>query len=48
MAVDVDGTGCDAEQVVRGLLEVGFVVRSGAYTSPKFGKKFVNYNVYSP
>jgi aspartate/methionine/tyrosine aminotransferase len=48
MAVDVDGTGCDAEQVVRGLLEVGFVVRSGAYTSPKFGKKFVRITTSIP
>jgi hypothetical protein len=37
----VAGTGHDAEAVVRAALAAGFVIRSGAYTSPRFGERFV-------
>lgn len=48
IAVDVAGTGYDSEQVVRALLDVGFVVRSGGYTSPRFGNRFVRITTSIP
>lgn len=48
LAVDVSGTGADAEQVVRSLLSAGFVVRSGDYTSPRFGAQFVRITTSIP
>jgi aspartate aminotransferase len=48
VAVDVAEAGYDAEEVVRGLLDAGFVVRSGAYTSPRFGNKFVRITTSIP
>jgi hypothetical protein len=37
----VTGTGLDAEAFVRKVLDAGFVIRSGGYTSPRFGNRFV-------
>jgi aspartate/methionine/tyrosine aminotransferase len=48
IAVDVVGTGGDSEDIVRALLDVGFVVRSGAYTSPRFGNRFVRITTSIP
>jgi aspartate/methionine/tyrosine aminotransferase len=48
IAVDVTGTGVDSEQVVRGILDAGFVIRSGRYTSPRFGEKFVRITTSIP
>jgi aspartate/methionine/tyrosine aminotransferase len=41
VAVDVTGTGRTAEDVVSMALDAGFVIRSGGYTSPRFGDRFV-------
>lgn len=41
LALDVTGTGLDAEAFVTKVLDAGFVIRSGAYTSPRFGNRFV-------
>jgi aspartate/methionine/tyrosine aminotransferase len=41
LALDVTGTGLDAEAFVRKVLDAGFVIRSGGYTSPRFGNRFV-------
>ena len=41
LAVDVTGAGCGAEEVVKAVLKAGFVIRSGGYTSPRFGNRFV-------
>jgi aspartate/methionine/tyrosine aminotransferase len=48
LAVDVEGAGYDSEQLVRALLDLGFVIRSGAYTSPRFGNKFVRITTSIP
>ena len=48
LAVDVTGTGKDAEEVVRAVLDAGFVIRSGAYTSPRFGDRFVRITTTVP
>jgi aspartate aminotransferase len=48
IAVDVTGTGASSEQVVRSLLDAGFVIRSGDYTSARFGDKFVRITTSIP
>ena len=48
LAVDVAETGYNSEQIVRALLDAGFVVRSGAYTSPRFGNRFVRITTSIP
>jgi aspartate/methionine/tyrosine aminotransferase len=48
LAVDVTGSGLDAEEVVRRTLQCGYVIRSGAYTSPKFGTFFIRVTTTVP
>lgn len=48
LALDVTGTGLDAEAFVRKVLDTGFVIRSGAYTSPRFGNRFVRVTTTVP
>jgi len=48
VAIDVAGTGRTAEQVVASALQDGFVVRSGAYTSPRFGDRFLRVTTTVP
>ena len=48
LAVDVADSGLDAEAVTRGALEAGFVIRSGAYTSARFGDRFVRITLTLP
>lgn len=48
LAVDVSDTGRDAEALVRGALAAGFVLRSGAYTSQRFGERFVRITLTLP
>jgi aspartate/methionine/tyrosine aminotransferase len=48
IAVDVTQAGCNSEQVVRATLETGFVIRSGAYTSDRFGSRFVRITTSIP
>jgi aspartate/methionine/tyrosine aminotransferase len=48
LAVDVSGTGHDAEAVVRAGLDVGFVIRSGVYTSKRYGNEFVRITTTVP
>ncbi len=48
LAADVTGTGCDAEEVVRRTLSAGFVIRSGVYTSQRFGNSFIRVTTTVP
>jgi aspartate/methionine/tyrosine aminotransferase len=48
LALDVTGTGLDAEAFVRRVLDAGFVIRSGGYTSPRFGDRFVRVTTTVP
>lgn len=48
LAVDVTGTGRTAEQIVRSTLDKGIVIRSGQYTSPRFGESFVRVTTTVP
>lgn len=48
LAIDVTGTGRTAEQVVSSALDHGFVVRSGVYTSPNFGDRFLRVTTTVP
>jgi aspartate/methionine/tyrosine aminotransferase len=48
LAVDVTGTGYTAEEVVERVLAGGFVIRSGGYTSPRFGNRFVRITTTVP
>jgi aspartate/methionine/tyrosine aminotransferase len=48
LAVDVTGSGLTAEEVVASTLQTGFVIRSGAYTSPRFGNAFVRITTTIP
>jgi aspartate/methionine/tyrosine aminotransferase len=48
LAADVTGTGLEAEAVVRRTLDAGFVIRSGAYTSEKFGERFIRVTTTVP
>ncbi len=48
LAVDVSGTGRGAEDVVAAVLNGGFVIRSGGYTSPRFGNEFVRVTTTVP
>ncbi len=48
LAIDVSGTGRTAEEVVASALEHGFVVRSGVYTSPLFGNRFLRVTTTVP
>jgi aspartate/methionine/tyrosine aminotransferase len=48
LAVDVTGSGLTAEEVVRRTLQTGFVIRSGVYTSPRFGDAFVRVTTTIP
>lgn len=48
LALDVTGTGRGAEDVVSTVLESGFIIRSGGYTSPRFGDKFVRVTTTVP
>ena len=48
LAADVLGTGCDAEEVVRRTLNAGFVIRSGGYTSRRFGNSFIRVTTTIP
>jgi aspartate aminotransferase len=41
VAADITGTGRDAEAIVKRVLDAGYVIRSGAYTSPAFGDRFI-------
>ena len=42
------GNVVDAEAFVRKVLDAGFVIRSGAYTSPRFGDRFVRITTTVP
>jgi aspartate/methionine/tyrosine aminotransferase len=48
LAVDVTASGLMAEEVVERTLQYGFVIRSGAYTSPRFGNAFVRITTTVP
>jgi len=48
LSVDVTGTGRTANDVVKAILESGFVVRSGGYTSPRFGDHFIRITTTVP
>ncbi len=48
LAVDVTGTGRTAEQIVASALQHGFVLRSGLYTSPNFGDRFLRVTTTVP
>lgn len=48
LAVDVSGTGCTSEEVVKAVLDSGFIVRSGGYTSPRFGDQFIRITTTIP
>ena len=48
LAIDVAGAGLDAEDVVRETLESGIVIRSGGYTSQRFGSRFVRVTTTVP
>jgi histidinol-phosphate/aromatic aminotransferase/cobyric acid decarboxylase-like protein len=48
LAVDVTGTGRSAPDFVRAVLEGGFVIRSGGYTSARFGDAFVRITTTVP
>jgi aspartate aminotransferase len=48
IAVDVTGAGLTAENVVRRTLQRGFVIRSGGYTSERFGDAFVRITMTVP
>ncbi len=48
LAADVTGTGLSAEDIVRRTLDAGFVIRSGAYTSRRFGQMFVRVTTTVP
>lgn len=48
LAIDVTGTGRTAEQVVASALPHGFVVRSGVYTSPNYGDRFLRVTTTVP
>jgi aspartate/methionine/tyrosine aminotransferase len=48
LALDVTDTGLDAEAFVRKVLDAGFVIRSGGYTSPRFGDRFVRVTTTVP
>lgn len=41
VAIDVSGTGRSSEDFVSAALKEGFVLRSGNYTSPRFGNQFI-------
>jgi len=41
VAVDVTGTGFTAEEIVKRVLDAGIVIRSGEYTSRRFGNRFI-------
>lgn len=48
LSIDVTDTGHDAETVVNAMLNAGFIIRSGAYTSPRFGNRFVRVTTTVP
>jgi aspartate/methionine/tyrosine aminotransferase len=48
LAVDVTGTGRSASEFVSAVLDGGFVIRSGGYTSPRFGDEFVRITTTVP
>jgi aspartate/methionine/tyrosine aminotransferase len=48
LAVDVTRTGRSASEFVSAALDGGFVVRSGGYTSPRFGDQFVRITTTVP
>ncbi len=48
VAIDVTGTGRDSEAVVRAVLDEGFVIRSGNYTSDLHGPRFVRVTTTVP
>jgi aspartate/methionine/tyrosine aminotransferase len=48
LAIDVSGAGLDAEDVVREMLDAGIVIRSGGYTSERFGNRFVRVTTTVP
>ena len=48
LSVDVTGTGRDSETVVKAVLDSGFIIRSGGYTSPRFGHQFVRVTTTIP
>jgi len=48
LSIDVTGTGRDSETVVKAVLDSGFIIRSGGYTSPRFGHQFVRVTTTIP
>ena len=48
VAIDITGTGRDSEAVVRAVLDEGFVIRSGNYTSDLYGPNFVRVTTTVP
>lgn len=48
VCVDVTGSGFGAEDIVRAALNAGFVIRSGDYTSKRFGNDFVRITTTIP
>lgn len=48
LAADTTATGLSAEEVVRRTLDAGFVIRSGGYTSERFGHMFVRVTTTVP
>lgn len=48
VALDVSQSGLDPETLVRGMLEHNIIIRSGAYTSTRFGDRFVRVTTTVP
>ena len=48
LAIDVSGTGVDAEAVVKAVLDRGIVIRSGGYTSANSGNRFIRVTATVP
>lgn len=48
LAVDVSRTGCTSQQIAKKVLDAGFIVRAGGYTSPRFGDRFIRITTTIP
>lgn len=48
VALDVQGLGCTSEDLVSAILDLGVVVRSGNYTSTRFGDAFLRVTTTVP
>jgi aspartate aminotransferase len=48
LAIDVTGTGASADVIVKKVLDKGIVIRSGGYTSRRFGEQFIRITTTVP